>query len=430
MAGPSRNMSTASASVEYPACWPRTFLPPETIRRYQNRALRPLLRHAATNVPYYRQLFAASGLHPEDIRGVADLARIPITEKIDLQQAVFADRLASGVDRAACRIHETSGSTGEVMRIARTPAEELRLFGRRLRAQVFSGLRPWSRRVLFGSTPRRLLPHRLGLFRVNSVELGRGPEPMMEELELRRPHVVKGPPNALGLLAEKYPERLAALRFQRVFTGAEQLSPHTRRRIEDAFGCPVIDFYGAVECNLIAWQCLRCGIYHTCDDSVIVEVVRGGRPAQPGEDGEVVITALHSYAMPFIRYRIGDMVRVPAARPSCPIAFGAIESVQGRIVDYLRFSNGVRVSPYTVMDELDILEGLQRYEVAQVGPAAILIRFQPVDLNGKEAMSRLVRAQCEPVLPRKVEIQTEAVERFEVSLTEKRRFVTGWRGDD
>jgi phenylacetate-CoA ligase len=260
--------------------------------------------------------------------------------------------------------------------------------------------------------------------------LGRGIEQMMEELEIRRPHIVKGPPNALDLLAEKYAGRLAALRVQLVFTGAEQLSARTRQRIEGAYGCPVIDFYGAVECNLIAWQCVWCGLYHTCDDSVIVEVVRGGRPAQPGEEGEVVITALHSHAMPFIRYRVGDVVRLPAARPSCPIGFGAIESVQGRIVDYLRFSNGVQVSPYTVMDELDVVEGLQRYEAAQIGPAAMLIRFQPINPNGKEEMSRLVRDQCERVLPREVKIQTEAVERFEVSLTEKRRFVTAWRGDD
>jgi phenylacetate-CoA ligase len=138
-----------------------------------------------------------------------------------------------------------------------------------------------------------------------------------------------------------------------VLCGGEVLGAAARRMIEDAFSAPLFDFYGAHEFNLLAWQCPRGDGYHVCDDNVVVEIVDdSGRPVQVGEVGEVVATALHSYTMPFIRYRTGDLaVRGPEVC-GCGAPFSTLRAIQGRAADYLKLPGGRRVHPYAITGHL------------------------------------------------------------------------------
>lgn len=412
----------AAVSLEHFASWARLFRVRQDIRRYQLRTLQRLIRHAADQVPYYRQAFASAQLGPADLGSLDDLGRFPISSKNDFQQAPLASRFADGFNVENCRLHETSGSTGERMLIARTPAEELRLFGRRLRSQILNGLRPWHRRLIIGANPRQLAAHKLGVFRTSGIDLSHSPKEMSAEAERRRPHILKGPPSALELLLEEDPQRLSALSLQLILTGAEQLPGGLRDRLEECCACPVLDSYGAVECNLIAWECRRCGMFHTCDDSVIVEVLHGDRPALPGEEGEVVVTALHSYAMPFIRYRIGDQVSLPVAAPSCSIPFGVIHKVQGRSIDYLRFPGNIAVSPYQIMDQLDSLPEVRRYQVVQDESYSVQVKFEALE-SPDSALGHRVCDSLKQVLPGNAVIEACRVDRIDATVAAKRRFV-------
>ncbi|MDH3690108.1 MAG: hypothetical protein OEU36_11590, partial [Gammaproteobacteria bacterium] len=158
-----------SAFEERLACWPRAFWSPERIRLFQEQALRLMVRHAYREIPYYRRAFGRATVAPGDIRTLEDLAKLPPSTKSDLQNTTTGDRLVAGTPQEDCAVHHTSGSTGETMRIVRGFAEERYLLGRRLRAQILSGLRPWDHRMIFGATPMRLLPHRLGLFRLSGT---------------------------------------------------------------------------------------------------------------------------------------------------------------------------------------------------------------------------------------------------------------------
>jgi phenylacetate-CoA ligase len=409
-------------SLEHVASWSRLRSDPRRVYKYQLGRLQNLIRYASRRVPYYSRRFAQSSLSPGDIQCLDDLRKIPVSDKQDYQDSLIEDRFSSEVSSRDCRLYETSGSTGQRMIVARTPEEDLRLFGQRLRSQVLSGLRPWHRRLLMGPLPRQLANHRLGIFRFSSVDLAIPPSEMLNVAEHRRPHVLKGPPGAFEQILEVVPDRLAALLLKLLFTGGELLSESIRTRLESVSGCPVVDFYGAVECNLIAWQCLHCGRYHTCDDSVIVEVLNDNRPAGPGEEGDVVVTALHSYAMPFIRYRIGDRVRRPKQHPSCSVPFGVIESIQGRSNDYLRFANGVSVSPYQVMDELDEIPEIRRYQVIHERPNRVAVQYETSEAE-EPAVSERVQLNLRRVLPSDVIIEPRRVESIQSKPGEKRRFV-------
>lgn len=394
------------------------------VQEFQLRMLRELVAHAAAEVPYYSRLLAKAKIQPE-IENLEEFRGIPVSEKSDLQSCAMEDRFARSVDRKTCRFHETSGSTGERIVTARTPAEESRLFGRRLRAQVLAGLRPWHQRLVLGAPPRRFFAHRVGAFRTAGVDLSRSLVEMMDEAERVGADVIKGPPGTLERIAEEHPQRLAGLRLEMILTGAEQLSPGARSLINRTADCPVIDSYGSVECNLIAFECRRCGLYHTCDDSVFVETLRpDGSSAEPGEEGDVVVTALLSRAMPFVRYRIGDRVRLPRTTPECEIPFGAIERISGRSVDHLRFEGGLRLSPYQVMDELDEITEVRRYFVIQESARSVSVQYEA--RGAGDGLPELIRRQLARVLPAGVEIEPRRVERIVTPPDQKRRFVQAW----
>ena len=103
---------------------------------------------------------------------------------------------------------------------------------------------------------------------------------------------------------------------------------------------PVYETYGCHEINLVAWECKETGDLHLCDDLAIVEVLCEGRPARPGESGDVVVTNLHAYASPYLRYELGD--RAVAGDPVCRCGapFATIRSVQGRTMDALLLADG------------------------------------------------------------------------------------------
>ena len=389
----------------------RPFRSRRSIERYQAAALRRLVDDAWRRVPFYRRRLELHGLRPSDLREPADLERLPPVSRRELQEATLADRMAAGVVLSECVSHETSGSSGEPLRIVRTPYEETVLFGRRLRAQVFSGLRPWHLRVAIGGPRPVFLWHRIGVFRVQTVDINQDPGEALDQVLALDPDVLKVSPEMLEQLLEQAADGRRP-RPRQVFTGANQLSASLRRRAEAALGARVTDFYGTTEANLIAWECHRCGCYHTVDDAVIVEVVgEDGRAAAPGEEGEVLLTALHSFAMPFIRFRIGDLARRPAEPARCAVHFGALERIQGRAIDYLRFPGGQRLGPFTLLDALDSLPGLGRWTAVQHSEARVAIEFEPLPGAVAVGLADAIEATCRALFPGGVEIAVREVRR-------------------
>lgn len=401
----------------------RPFRSRRAVERYQEAALRRLVEHAFERVPFYRRHFERHGLRPADVRRLADLHRLPTVGRRELQKAALADRLARGVELARCHSYETSGSSGEPLRIVRTPHEDARLFGRRLRAQILSGLRPWDLRVNIGS-PRRIFRwHRMGAFRIDTVENRPPYDDLLERVHALHPDVLMVTPETLGILVEQA-ARGSRLALRHLFTGANQLRPSLRRRAESTFEAPVTDFYGTSECSLVAWECGRCGRYHTSDDSVIVELIReDGVPAAPGEEGEVILTVLHSHAMPFLRLRLGDLARRPLEPRDCAIRFGAIESVEGRVIDYLRFPGGQSSSPFRVLNSIDEIEGLGRWHLLQHTETGIVVRFETLPGIAEDRVAAAIRAACAALFPSEVRVDVLATRFGDDGGTAKLRFV-------
>jgi phenylacetate-CoA ligase len=328
------------------------------IKAFQDERLRSLVAHAYRNVSFYRQLFDRHGVRPDQIRGVDDIGRIPTVTKRNLREAPLPSLIAHGHDPKRLLAIKTSGSSGEPFVMRRGWLEQRLLylfllraqhqFGRRLGDRIARLERARAQHPQDNKMLGRLLK-RLGLDPGLILDVRDPSEVHLRQLMAYQPDILGGYPNALLRLGEQLnDEHKGQIRPRLLLTGAEVLTPAMRERLRRLWSAPVYEVYASHEFSMIAWECPKAGGLHVCDDSVLVEVMQGDRPAAVGERGEVVVTALHAYAMPFIRYRLGDVVRRGPDTCSCGQPFSKIGSIQGRMLDYFRLPGGRWLHPYAL----------------------------------------------------------------------------------
>jgi phenylacetate-CoA ligase len=158
-----------------------------------------------------------------------------------------------------------------------------------------------------------------------------------------KPTLIDGYAEALNLLAQ-YIQASGGLenKPRGVMSSAQTLPAGSRRIIEEAFGGKVYDKYGGREFSGIAYECEAHDGHHVVSEGYIVEILRDGKPAAPGETGEVVITDLNNYCMPFIRYRIGDLAQAMDNTQTCACGRGLprIGDIDGRVQSIIQGVDG------------------------------------------------------------------------------------------
>lgn len=403
---------------------------PAELRAYQDRALRRLVRHAYERVPFYRALFDRHRLHPRHIRGVRDLELIPFTSKADMRPRPERERIAAGHEPEALLRVRTSGSSGEPFTIRRTWLEDKVQYLFRIRAFDAMQVGPRDHVVVVGvARPGdggskligRVL-RALGWFPRTKLDGFQDPDVVLRRLGEVRPDVMVGYPGMLDrLTAPELAPLRAAVRPRLILTGGEVLIPAIRARLGQAFGARVIETYASNECPLIAWSCPHGDDLHSCDDAAIVEVLREGRPAAPGERGEVVLTNLHAYAMPFIRYRLGDLA-TRGAPCACGQPFSTLGAVQGRMLDYFPLPSGRLMHPYEIVHAVvwGSADWIRHYELVQERTDRIVLRVVASAPPSPSLLEELVRA-AERRLEPGVTFTIEMVDRIPFSPTGKFR---------
>ena len=313
------------------------------LQAFQDAKLRRLLCYAYENVQYYRKLFDRHRLHPRHVRGAVDLDLIPITTREDLRDLPPSQVVSRALDPAALIPVHANGATGESLVVRRTRLEQgfHSMFRQRAYEAFGLGLRGRIAAVIYPRPPHpkdtkvvgRWLSA-MGVHPTIRIDGEQDPDSIAEQLEVFRPDLITGLPSMLARVADYL---LATghgrVRPRIVAVGGEVLTPLVRLRLTEAFGVPPLQTYASHEFPLLGWECKSVGGIHTCDDGVIVEVLRDGRTALTGEDGEVVATNLHAYAMPLIRFRLGDLVTRGGDRCACGQPFSVIGAIRGRMIE-------------------------------------------------------------------------------------------------
>ena len=405
----------------------------ERLRRNQCERLRSLVRHACREIPFYRELYRGHGVGPEDIRDLGDLQRLPVTSRQDLQRFGKENLRARGLRPGKIFTHWTSGSTGEPLRVWRTKSEEWLLAAFRLRSLLQYGVRPGERMASVQFLPEADRPFRKPgllmrmLFPHLEIHCLLDSNDILKALKKFKPEVLAGIPPILDRICEKmeaggWPE----IRPRMIITGAEPLTSRIRDQLSRQFGVPVFDRYSAVECRLIASSCPRIAErYHICEDAVLVEVIKDGRTAKPGEEGEILITALHSYAMPFIRYRLGDLVRLEEESCPCGSPYTTLSAICGRQVDRLIKADGSEIHiPVIVQILPELAPWIRRYQIVQRVPGRITIEVLSGRDPGRECMAATLRSIADRIAGLEVsfefrpDIPVEAAGKFRLFRSE------------
>ncbi|MET0582205.1 MAG: phenylacetate--CoA ligase family protein [Pseudoxanthomonas sp.] len=403
--------------------------PPEETEALQWRKLQDLLRHCWEQVPYYREQWKALGISaPGDIASPADYARLPVLNKPEIR-ANFDNLIAPGF-RDGMLYKTTGGSTGEPLRFGYTRESYERRLAIMWRGYGWAGARLGQRTLYLWGTPvgaqkrkDRVYHAAFNRYMLNAFEMS---EARMAEyadaVDRFRPQTIVSYVAPIMKLAEWLIANNRRIhRPQRILGAAESLHESQRRVIEQAFGCPAYNTYGCREFMLIAAECEHRGGLHVNADHLKVELGATGAHAQddPGPR-DVIVTDLHNYGMPLLRYANGDLATAGARSCACGRGLPLLASVDGRKLDALRTSDGRFVPGEYIVYAFLYATGIKRYQVVQKRLDAFEIRLVR-DRDFDDSTIELVRRELTKVVGDSVALNFEFVDEIPLTQTGKLR---------
>jgi phenylacetate-CoA ligase len=326
------------------------------LEEVQRQKLHRLLQFAYNNVSYYRNLIRSTGLPvdklvlPDNFHLIPELTKETIRKNIGCLTAT--DLTGNGLEK-----NSTSGSTGEALFFYTDFRSSAYRKASVLRNNEWTGFRLGDREVKLWGSPideskARNLRGRIRNVLINQRFLSAyelSPEHIDNYIQLIhsfRPVLLVSYPSVLEVFAGHCRIRQASFDcFKAIITSAETLYPHQRELFETEFGVKVFNRYGCREVGNIAQECEAHNGLHVNSDRILVEILDDqGKPCNRGQRGELFVTDLDNYGMPFIRYQIGDSAAW-AEDQRCPCGRGLplLAEIEGRSMDVVKSPSGNRL---------------------------------------------------------------------------------------
>jgi len=354
---------------------------PEQLLQKQLEQFSLLAAYARLHSPFFRARFDQAGLNKDQAWTTATFSAIPLLTRAELMQSPMQINCrAVPREHGAIREVQTSGSTGQMISVLRTEASQLFWMALAMRDHLwhqrdFSG----TLAVIKAMTPSMddpIAAAKIGWGHPATLMLETGPsyaQPLAMDvaqqadwLMRRDPHYLLTYPSNLNALLNIFEKRGGfppALREVR--TIGETLADGTRERCRKLGGVKVVDMYSSQEAGIMALQCPVSGLYHAQSESLLVEVLNdAGQPCMPGETGRIVITDLHNFATPLIRYEIRDYAEVGAPCP-CGRGLPTLARILGRRRNMVVFPNGERHWPLVGAYRFREVAAIRQYQVVQ-----------------------------------------------------------------
>jgi len=367
------------------------------IESLQEERLGKLLRYAKENVPYYHKR-----LKGPSVRSFEDLGRIPITPKEDVREN--PDSFLSMANRKEELYRMlTSGSTGAPMGVFYDGRDSAYGFALRFHSFTECGFGPSDLLANIMLSRLQPFPMQRFMYRVRNLNPLQDEKKILGELAGIRPDIIVAYPSTLSLLADMNPPGSSALRLKRIISASEQLTEKSREAISKSFGCDVRNYYGSNESWALGWEC-EMGSLHINSDSAIIDIVDDdGRPVSRGQPGNVLLTSLWRYSMPFIRYAIGDRA---AFGPPCKCGRGThvLKSLEGRGEDIVILPSGKRFMWFRLELLIKNLPGVLRYQGIQPHRGALRIQVIP-ERDAPQNLEKRISGLLHGALPEPMEIE-------------------------
>ncbi|MBK7142885.1 MAG: phenylacetate--CoA ligase family protein [bacterium] len=405
------------------------------IEALQLTRVRALLTHAHQNCPFYAKRLDEAGIKPSGVQTFDDLLRLPVLTKKDIQQSLDSLR-ARNYPVESLVPNKTGGSTGSPLHFYH---DQDRLFSRKaatIRHNRWAGwdigmktASFWGHRqdisgmASFGFKLRSMVIDRLAILDTSSITRERLAE-FKTRLQSYRPGIYIAYANSMFLFARFLKETNSTdhHRPKAIITSAEVLEPDQRSLIESVFECKVYDRYGSRETSVLASECDHHSGLHIGADGFLVEFIRDGKPAKPGETGKIVVTDLLNFGMPFIRYQIEDTGMPVAGNCGCGRGLPLMKMAGGRTTDFLVTPSGKIVSGASLTIYLIAnTPGVAQAQLIQEKKDEVVFRIVKGEKFGDASLTFLA-AEIPKYLGSDVKYQIEYVDTIPVESSGKYRF--------
>jgi len=360
--------------------WPRA-----RIDQMRDDKLCQVVAHAYEKIPAYRKAMQDGKVTPSDIRGVADIGKLPVMTKAFVREQgdalhatdIPADQLEKG---------STGGTTGVPMKVVRDRAGTTWQRACYWRGFSWGGLtldKPWVQ--LFGGSMgyggrrfNQLKNWFAGKVFLSAFELGpHNVAAYVEAIQRANAQFLVGYASACYQLATFVEKQGMSLSLRAVFPTAELLPAHWAETIARVFGAQVLPYYGCGEVQSLGYSCPEAGdgTFHTCDEHAVIEVERADGSVGLDGEGAFLITDLDNRAMPLIRYKNGDAGLLAAPGCRCGRSLGRILRLDGRVNDVLITTAGAPISGALCAHAFRLIGGVEAYQVVQRRPGQAIVRI-------------------------------------------------------
>ncbi len=355
--------------------------PEEKIKEIQWQNLKKMIVHAYNNVPYYRKVFKKTGLLPTDIKETYDLEKIPIIEKRTIREN-RDDFIAKNFSKGKLTSLFTGGTTGTALSLyTSSDGLQFNFACAEARLKHWAGVKSGDKLVSF--IGRMIVPPKttrppfwryncaynqmlFSSFHMSDDNLGH----YLEKFNSFKPTIVQGYPSTVHRFATYILNHgRQAFSPKAILTSSETLLSWQRKDIEKAFGARVYNSYSSAEFTAFISECAD-GNLHISPEYGLVEFKKIDQ-----EKYEIISTTLFNFAMPLIRYRIGDIV-VPSQNKKCACGreLPLVESIEGRIDSMLITSEGNYISSAAMSLVFQASKNIREAQIIQTANDKIVVR--------------------------------------------------------
>lgn len=318
------------------------FLPSEKIRKIQEDKLNNILKHAVRNVPFYADRISETAVSYFDLKGFPFVTKREITQE---PSAFLSRKLYGKLNKKT-----TGGSTGEALTVFKDAISFTNGLAATWRGYEWAGVGIGSKQARFWGvpiTPAERIKMRLtdfvahrkrySAFAFTDFDLSN----YTRQLERFDPDYFYGYVSMLNQYADFLIKNKLSFSgdLKSIITTSEVLTSDIRKKLEGVWGVRVYNEYGCGELGTIAHEC-EYGNLHVNDENMIIEIYDGDRKAKAGEVGEIVVTELNNFAMPLIKYRLGDYASISDKSCQCRRGLTIIDNLYGRAYDMIQNKEG------------------------------------------------------------------------------------------
>ncbi len=352
----------------------------EEIRKYQDRVLKKVIRYAY-QVPLYHHKYKEAGVHPDDIHGMDDLHKLPLITKEDLIKGFPDEIVPIGYKKDNAYLVGTSGSSGRPMSMykdieyitieALAAVRQLKAYGMNWRKTRITNIGDFSvpKTTDEECLKKGLLGNLSPFFSLNNYQnlyTGEEAKVLLKKMNEFEPELVIGYTSVLmGLATLKRKGFGGKVKPKYIISSGEVLDGYSRKYIQEAFGCPVLNLYATTEGGSIAFECPN-GSLHINNDFVHVEILdKNGEAVGENEFGSIVITRLYKGGTPIVRYTgLNDIASLESNYCDCGMHTPLLKTLEGRKKDAIILPDGRVFPPATI--PMPLAEAAGKFNTFQI----------------------------------------------------------------